>query len=571
MSLFRRWNKNIAHIVSAKGEAIDIGRTRLKIIRSLCLVLFAFVIIRVGDLTLLQTPQEPVNDYITSKADGIFERRDIIDRNGVLLATTLEVASLYADPTLIDNKAYIANQLQQILKIDNPLDKLDKKGRFIWIKRGITPDEHYAINALGSPGLAFRTETRRFYPQGDKAAHLVGYTSVDGKGLAGIELQYNSVLQKASAQPLQLNMDVRVQYALAKSLKQQMRDFKAKAATGGVIDIETGEVIAAVSLPDFDPHHAGKATDNARFNRFAVGVYEMGSTFKLFSTAGYIQETGKSYSQTFDAREPLKEGRFTINDFHAEKRILTLPEVFIHSSNIGSALMGRGMGTKAMQDFYRDLGFMDRLDADFPSLAKPLTPKPWRDINTLTTAYGHGIAVSPLHVLQATATIVNGGMTPQLSFVKKPRDINAIQSRVLSASTAHKMRQLLRLNVTHGSGEKADVAGYMVGGKTGTSEKPSATGGYDKDKLLSSFIGVFPAHEPKYAILAILDEPQGNKKSFGFATGGWTAAPVVGNVIADMTRVMGMAPDMNAPDLTAGLDRYLKKDNPNFSPASFQQ
>lgn len=569
MRFINRWNKNIAHIVSAKGEALTVGRTRLKIIRSLCVILFALVIIRVGDLTLLQTPKEPTNNYQAVEDEGIFERSDIIDRNGVLLATTLQVASLYADPTLIDNKAFVANKLEDILKTENIAPKLNKKGRFVWIKRGITPDEHYAINMLGSPGLGFKTETRRFYPHGKNAAHLVGYTSIDGKGLAGIELSYNKELAQGR-DPIKLNMDVRIQYALAKSLRNQMAAFKAKAATGGIVDIETGEVIAAVSLPDFDPHHAGNANDNEKFNRFALGVYEMGSTFKLFSTANYIEATGRSFSQTFDARKPLKEGRFTINDYHAERRILTLPEVFIHSSNIGSALMGRAIGAKSMQDFYTDLGFMGPLKTDLPALGKPLTPNPWRDINTLTAAYGHGIAVSPLHVLQATATIANGGIVPQLSFANKPHDLNFLQTRVLTASTAHKMRQLLRLNVVDGSGKQADIAGYNVGGKTGTSEKSSA-GGYDKNKLLSSFIGVFPVDAPKYAVLAILDEPKGNKKSHGYATGGWTAAPVVGEVIADMTRIMGMAPNVNAPNMTAGLEQYIHDKDSGYSPASYQQ
>jgi len=569
MSFFNKWNKNIAHLVSAKGEALEIGRTRLKIIRSLCLILFAFIIIRVGDLSVLQTPQEPTAEYSITQNKDVYERSDIVDRNGVLLATTLQVASLYADPILIDNKAYIANQLEQILKIKNIAPKLDKKGRFVWIKRGITPDEHYAINALGSPGLDFRIETRRFYPQGRTASHLVGHTSVDGKGLAGIELEYNKQLSKG-IEPLKLNMDIRVQHALVKALNKQMSNFKAIGAVGGVIDIETGDVIAMASLPDFDPHHAGKADKNARFNRFGLGVYEMGSTFKLFSTAAYLQNSGRGFDKTFDAREALKEGRFTINDYHAEKRILTVPEVFIHSSNIGSALMGRAVGSKALKDFYSDLGLMDKIKTDFPALGTPLTPKPWRDINTLTAAYGHGIAVSPLHVLRATATIVNGGIMPPLHFAKKPRDINLLQSRVLSASTAHKMRQLLRLNVTDGSGKNADVTGYMVGGKTGTSEK-SVAGGYDKNKLLSSFIGVFPAHQPKYAVLAIIDEPKGNKKSQGYATGGWTAAPVVGDVIADMTRVLGLSPVLEDTNLTAGLDRYLHENDGNYSPASFSR
>lgn len=570
MSLFNRWNKNIGLLISAKGEAMTIGRTRLKIVRSICLFLFALIIIRVADLTVIQTPREPTTDYhASSQTEGLFERGDIVDRNGILLATTLQVPSLYADPTLINNKDYIAQKIQDILKIDIT-EKLQKPGRFVWIKRGLTPDEHYKINALGSPGLGFRTETRRFYPQGENAAHLVGYTSVDGNGLAGVELYYNDQLKKGT-DTLELAMDTRIQYALAKSLRNQMATFKAKAAIGGVIDIETGDVIAAVSLPDFDPHHAGNATNDERFNRFAVGVYEMGSTFKLFSTANYIEETGNPYSTTFDAREPLKIGRFTINDFHAEKRILNLPEVFIHSSNIGSALMGRAIGAQSMQNFYRDLGFMDKITTDFPALGTPIIPNPWREVSTLTAAYGHGIAVSPLHVLKAAATVANGGISPQIHFAKESRDINQIQTRIMSASTAYKMQQLLRLNVTNGSGTRADVAGYNVGGKTGTSEK-SVAGGYSKSKLLSSFIGVFPVDAPKYAILAILDEPIGNKKSFGFATGGWTAAPVVGQVITDMTRILGIPPAVNVPNMTAGLDKYINHEiKGGISPVNLPQ
>lgn len=571
MSLFNKWNSNIAHIVSAKGEALEIGRTRIKIVRSICLVLMALVVIRLFDLSVIQKPHEPDRDYSMSANDKIIERADIVDRNGVLLATTLQVASLYADPTLIENKAFIAKELQDILKINDVGEKLAKKGRFVWIKRGITPDEHYQINALGSPGLGFRAETRRFYPQGENAAHLVGYTSVDGSGLAGMELEYDERLKKGG-EALVLSTDVRVQYALAKSLRNKMEKFNAKAATGGVVDIETGEVIAAVSLPDFDPHHAGDASGDARFNRFALGVYEMGSTFKLFSTANYLEETNQPFSATFDARKPLKQGRFTINDYHAEKRIMNLPEVFIHSSNIGSALMGQAIGTEAMRGFYKDLGLLDKVEVDFPATGAPLVPNPWRDLNTLTAAYGHGIAVSPLHVLQATASIVNGGTFVDLSFIKPTRQKDIIQNRVVSTATAHKMRQLLRLNVTNGSGKQADIAGYEVGGKTGTSEKVSAQGGYDTNKLMSSFIGVFPADAPRYAVLAILDEPQGIKETYGYATGGWTAAPAVGEVVADMTRIMGIAPDIYDSNLTAGLDHYIiPAESSGYSPASYTQ
>jgi cell division protein FtsI (penicillin-binding protein 3) len=566
MSLLNRWNKNISTLISARGEVLYVGRTRLRIVQSLCLLLFALVLIRLGDLTLMQAPNEPNVDRRHASVQSM-ERADIVDRNGVLLATTLQVQSLYADPTLIENKPFVTQQLETILGVSGVADKIDRKGRFVWIKRGLTPDEHFKVNALGIPGLAFRTETRRFYPQGNLSSHLVGYTSVDGRGLAGMELKYDDRLAQGG-EALPLNMDVRVQHALVKSLRLQMDDFNALAAMGGVVDIQTGEIVAAVSLPDFDPHHAGKAGKEELRNRFAQSVYEMGSTFKLFSTANYIEKTGKPFSKTFDAREPLKEGRFTINDYHAEKRILTLPEVFIHSSNIGSALMGRTIGSENMQKFYTDLGFMDKMDVDFPGNPKPLTPRPWRDVNTLTASYGHGIAVTPLHVLQAAATIANNGVRPTLSFAKDAQH-DPIQSRVLSASTAYKMRQLLRLNVTDGSGKQADVAGYMVGGKTGTSEK-AGKGGYDKDRLLSSFLGVFPVDNPRYAVLAVLDEPKGNKKSYGYATGGWTAAPVVGDVISDMTRILGMMPNPKAPNLTSGLSRYLKKEN-TITPASYQR
>lgn len=566
MTFLRRLNVRVAHIVGAKGQTLEIARARLAILGIFCLLLFAVVVIRVGDLSILQKPSEPETDQVAFTALESHERADIVDRNGVLLATTLQVPSLYVDPSMVSNKTDLAEKLAGILKTENAEDltrKFSKKGRFVWVKRGLTPKEHYAVNALGHPALGFRTETRRFYPQGALAAHLVGYTSIDGKGLAGVERFYNGQLRQGG-DPIKIAMDVRLQHSMSKALKENMRAFNAKAATGGIVDIETGEIIAAVSLPDFDPHHAGSADKNALFNRFSLGVYEMGSTFKMFSTAAYIEETGRPFSHTFDARKPLKQGRFTINDYHAQKRIMTLPEVFIHSSNIGSAMMGQQIGTDAMRDFYRDLGLLDKLDIDLSENGKPLVPQPWRDINTMTAAYGHGIAVTPLHVLRATAALVNGGVVPDLHVAKVNKGgSDDIQSRVLSASTAHKMRQLLRLTVTHGTGGKAGVEGYVVGGKTGTSEKATANG-YDKHKLLSSFVGVFPANAPRYAVIAILDEPKGNKSSYGYATGGWTAAPVVANVIGDMGRILGISPVIeSAPEvagLTAGMDRYLTEE-----------
>lgn len=563
MTFLRRLNIRVAHIVGSKGQALEVARARLAVLSVFCLLIFAIVLIRLGDLAVLQNPSEPETDTVTFSALESYERADIVDRNGVLLATTLQVSSLYVDPTMVYDRQDLVRKLSDILKTESEDDlnkKLSRKGRFVWLKRGLTPREHYAVNSLGHPALGFRTEFRRFYPQGKMAAHLVGYTSIDGTGLAGAERFYDDELKQGGA-PLQLAVDIRLQHSLSKALYNQMRKFRAKAAAGGVIDIETGEVIAAVSLPNFDPHHAGSADKDALFNRFSLGVYEMGSTFKMFSTAAYIEETGRSFGHKFDVREPLKEGRFTINDYHAQKRIMTLPEVFIHSSNIGSAMMGQQIGTQALRDFYRDLGLLDRLNIDIAENGTPLVPNPWRNINTMTASYGHGIAVTPLHVLRATAALVNGGIVPDLRIRKVSKSqATDIQSRVLSAATAHKMRQLLRLTVTHGTGGKAAVEGYVVGGKTGTSEKATAQG-YDHKRLLSSFVGVFPAHAPRYAIVTILDEPNGIKETYGYATGGWTAAPVAAQVIADMGRILGIMPvsesSSEVAGLTTGLDRYL--------------
>jgi len=565
MTFLRRLNVHVAHIVGAKGQVLETARARLAALSVFCLLLFAVILIRVGDLTLLQKPSEPKTDHMAITELESHERADIIDRNGILLATTLQVPSLYVDPFMVPDPVDLAKKLAVIFKwrsTDDLIEKLTRKKRFVWIKRGITPREHYMVNALGHPALGVRTELRRFYPQGKMAAHLVGYTNIDGDGSAGAERFYNDVLAQGG-EPLQLAVDIRLQHSLVKALSDRMSAFHAKAAMGGIIDIETGEILAAVSLPDFDPHHAGNADEDALFNRFSLGVYEMGSTFKMFSVAAYIEETGHPFHYTFDVRKPLEESGYAIGDYHGKERIVTLPEVFIHSSNIGAALMGQQMGTRVMQDFYRDLGLFDRLGVDIAEKGTPLVPNPWREINTLTASYGHGISVSALHVLRATAALVNGGIVPDLYFKKmgkvKPDNI---QNRVLSASTSHKMRQLLRLSVTNGTGRKANVEGYVVGGKTGTSEKVvSKAKGYDKNKSLSSFVGVFPVHSPRYAIIAILDEPKGNKESYGYATGGWTAAPVVAQVIADMGRILGMAPiDESAPvvaGLTAGMDRYL--------------
>ena len=323
------------------------------------------------------------------------------------------------------------------------------------------------------------------------------------------------------------------------------------------MDASTGEVLAAVSLPDFKPHHYQEAKEQSQFNRYSQGVYELGSVFKIFSTAAMIEKKDVKIGQHFDVREPIKVGRFQIRDYHPEGRVLTLPEVFIHSSNIGSAMMGQAIGTQELKDFYRDLGLLKAPEFGVSEVGKPLIPSPWREVNTLTASYGHGIAVSPLQLVAATSSILNGGVLVEPKIVKSIDQKNDGVLRVVSPETSHRMRQLLRLAVTQGTGGKADVAGYLVGGKTGTAEKPGR-GGYNRKRLISSFLGAFPMNDPRYVVFAMVDEPQGSKATYGYATGGWVGAPTVARIVSSMVSILGISPIEEKEKFESTLMRYVK-------------
>lgn len=557
-------------IDGTRGSALDMVRGRLVIVSAAFALLYILIAARMFDLTILQG--ELQRDQMLSAAAPIVapepeaRRADIVDRNGVLLATSLQTPSLYADPAMVASPAQAARALSTALpdmRYDDVLQKLQRKGRFVWLKRNLTPEEQYKVLMIGEPGFAFRTENRRIYPQGELAAHMVGFTNVDGGGLAGVERSYNKLLA-AGGKPLSLSLDIRLQHILRREITAQMKQFSGTGAAGIIMDVANGEILAAVSLPDFDPHAPSAADDAEIFNRMTLGVYELGSTFKLFSTAALLEKNGGRLDQTFDARESLVRGRFKINDYHAEKRVLTVPEVFMVSSNIGAALMGEYVGTEGLQEFYRDLGFLEPSPLTIDEVGKPLYPQPWRDLNTLTASYGHGIAVSPLQLATAAATVLGDGtlVTPTLVLggdsSQKKRDM-----RVISPQTAHRLRQLMRLVVTEGTGKGADVPGYRVGGKTGTAEQPGR-GGYNRKKLISSFLGVFPSDEPRYIVYVMVQDPKGTAASHGYATGGWVGAPAVRNIVEAMGPMMGVKPmnPVTTPDVSAGLKQYIKASAP---------
>ncbi|NNE85349.1 MAG: penicillin-binding protein 2 [Alphaproteobacteria bacterium] len=544
---------------SAQTKALDVARTRLLVGGALLAAAFLVVGVRLVDVTIFSDTGPSRQASARSIAvEKRMDRADILDRNGVLLATSLKTASLYGNPTLIVDPKAAARALVGVLPELSEAEvtqKLSSKGEFIWLRRHITPRQQYEVNRLGFPGFQFREEERRVYPLGSLAAHVVGFTGDDNDGLTGIESSFEETLTQRH-EDVTLSLDIRVQQILHRELSAQIEKFSAIGGSGIVFDVRTGEVISLVSLPNFDPHEKRKKNTeeakNARFNRTTLGVYELGSVFKIFNHAIALETGAAKLNSIYDARKPIRAHGFTISDFHAEKRWLTVPEIFTYSSNIGSAKMALDFGTAVQRKFLTDLGLMRRSSIELPEQARPLFPAQWTDLSTMTISYGHGISVSPLHAVTAVAAVVNGGILLPATLIR--RDEPPRGERVISAQTSEAMRKLLRLVVENGTGRNADAPGYLVGGKTGTAEKPGK-GGYKRKALISSFIGVFPMNAPRYVVMAQLDEPKGIKESYGYATGGWTAAPVVGKVISQVAPLLGLAPiDEGAPDIQRALE-----------------
>lgn len=570
MRLAHRLRRNAVKLEGEKSSALDLARGRLVVMSGAFILIYMVFAVRAFDLAVIQghrassaqgpefaQMQDPESENVP-----VVRRADILDRNGALLATTLKTASLYADSVLIADPKNTAEKLVQVfpdLQYGDVLQKLQSGRRFTWLKRNVTPEQQYKVLEIGEPGLEFREAYRRFYPQGELTSHLVGYGSIDFQGLSGIERSFNNYLNEGH--DLKLTIDIRLQHALRREVLKAMKTFEAPAATGAIMDVTTGEILAGVSLPDFNPHDPGEASDAEIFNRLTLGAYELGSVFKIFSVAAFFERHDVPMSTTFDASEPIRMGGYTIHDYHAKDRVLSIPEIFMYSSNIGSALMGQSVGTEGLRGFYKDLGLLDTLDFEVREVARPQVPSPWREINTLTASYGHGVATTPLQLLSGVSSIVNGGylVKPTLVMHEETDMPQKEDIRVVSAKTAQRMRQLLRLVVTDGTAKKAEVAGYRVGGKTGTAEK-LVNGHYDNKKKISSFVGVFPMDEPRYAVFVMVDEPKGQKQTWGYATGGWVAAPAVANIIASMAAILGIPPAPgNAPENHFGesLKKYV--------------
>jgi cell division protein FtsI (penicillin-binding protein 3) len=488
-------------------------------------------------------------------------RPDILDRNGEILATDVRVPSLYAEPRrLID-----VDEAVELLTADLPdldanelRERLSSKRGFVWLKRDITPEQQHEIYHQGLPGIGFLNENKRDYPNGPEVSHLIGHVNIDNQGIAGMEkwldthglaaLHMAGLATDRLQNPVQLAVDLRVQHALRDELVAARAKFKALAAAGVVLNVRTGEVVAMVSEPDYDPNNPREALDPTRINRLTTGVYEMGSTFKAFTIAMALDSGRFTLKSSFDAHGPMHVGRFQIHDFEPENRMLTIPEIFTYSSNIGAARTALAMGVDAHKAFLKKMGQLDRLRTELPESAEPIVPRHWGELNTITIAFGHGLSVAPLQALMGVGALMNGGLLIPPTFLKRTQEeARALAKQVVKPETSEMMRYLMRLNVEKGTARKADVPGYYIGGKTGTADKV-INGRYSKSSVLTDFMAVIPADQPHYLLLIMLDDPKVLPETHGFKTSGWNAVPVGGAVVARIAPLLGIEPRLNLPD-----------------------
>jgi cell division protein FtsI (penicillin-binding protein 3) len=492
------------------------------------------------------------------------ERADIVDREGHPLARTIDAWTIALHPKkVIGNKLELARALARIMPERDEVqyfELLKSSKTFIYLRRRAAPSLVEAANALGEPGLAIQREPDRLYPQTSLAAHVLGYTDPDGHGVAGVEKHFDQQLSDPARRdkPLVLSISSRFQQALEHELLAAMQEFSAVGAAGTIMDIHTGEVLAMTSLPQLNPNAAGQGSDLARFNRITSGVYELGSTFKPFTVA-MAMDAGvvKSMGQMYNCSNGLRVGRFTITDTHPFNRPCSVAEIMKESSNIGTAQIAMQMGGEKQREFLKSMGFLEKLELELPERGRTLYPREWGDAATMTVGFGHGIAVTPMHLATGYAALFNGGIYRPATLLKVDRNHAAPKGRrVFTEQTSYKMRALLRLVVTEGTGKKADAPGYRVGGKTGSAEKY-----HNRSLLVTSFAGVFPMDEPRYVIVAMLDEPKATAKTYGFRTAGWNVAPVIGRTVSRIAPMLGVRPDKSRePNLSEVLP-FVRKES----------
>jgi cell division protein FtsI (penicillin-binding protein 3) len=525
------------NLYSLSTLSLRLTKQRILFIVSIFLILFMLIAVRLARVMVFNAKADEEHGF--ENAIPVISRADITDRNGVIVATSLPTVSLYACPHEIINPEESAGKIADVFR---ELDRADLTGKlssgkkFLWIKRNLSPTQQQAVLNQGVPGMHFMRTEHRVYPDGSLLAHVIGGTDIDNIGISGIEKVFDESL-RGSTEPLKLSLDVKIQYAVRDELQKGIKKFGALGGAAVVMKISTGEITALVSLPDFDPNKSSDPRTREHFNMVTSSAVEPGSSAKIFNTAMAL-ETGKiTPFTTFDARFPLKVGRFTVNDFHGLGTFLSVEEILKYSSNIGSAKIALAVGAAAQKNFFERLGLLDPISCELSETQRPIYPHRWTDITCVTVSYGHGIAISPLHMITAVSGIINDGILNNPTLLKRETPLPG--KRVVSKKTSDIMKALMRINVTGGTNRLVEVPGYCIGGKSGTAEKQKH-GRYVKNKNYTGFVGVFPMTDPKYAVYLLLDEPKGIPETRGYRTGGWNAAPVCGCIIKRIGAMLGI-------------------------------
>ncbi|WP_292407650.1 penicillin-binding protein 2 [Mesorhizobium sp.] len=552
--LTRRAKSEDGSIVVEGARKATGGKGRTRIVMTMA-VFFGIYSTITGRLVYLGFQNPDLSGGPQSRVTA--SRPDIVDRNGEVLATDIKTASLFAEPRRIVDADEAIEKLATVLpEIDyeQTYNKLKSGAGFVWLQRQLTPKQQSDIMQLGIPGFGFRTEKRRFYPAGETSSYIVGLTNVDNQGISGMEkyideqglsdLQASGLAVAKDLKPVRLSIDLRVQHIVRDEVATGMEKYRAIAAGAVVLNIKTGEVMAMASVPDFDPNNPYNAQDKDRLNRMSAGLYEMGSTFKSFTTAMALDSGKITLESRFDASRPIRIGRQTIHDFHGKARVLSVPEVFIYSSNIGSAKEAEAVGIEGHREFLHRLGVLEKMQTELPEVARPTEPKVWKQVNSITIAFGHGVSTTPLQTAVGCAALLNGGYLMDPTFLTRTQEqAMSVAKKVVNDKTVEGMRYLYALNAEKGSGRGARVPGYRVGGKTGTAEKV-VNGRYSKEKNFNAFVAAFPMDDPQYIVLTIADEPKPEKPGMG-GTAASNAGVMAANIIRRSASMLGVKPDFS--------------------------
>ena len=515
---------------------------RIVIGAGLCIAAFALVGLRLVDVTVMRGPVS------AGLADhGTIPRADLTDRNGELLARDLPVKDLYARPHVFWDKQQAAHDLAAATGADAARLEAgfnNAKHPYVLVARQLTPDQQAKVMKLGLPGLEFDASAKRYYPDARAAAQLLGVTDPDNNGLSGLEMGLEKQIHAQPGGQVATSIDMRVQYILAHETEEARETFGAKAAGGIVMDVNSGEVIAMISVPDFDPNARHLAGGDSTRNVMAQDVYELGSVFKIFSfSLAFEDHTIKSLDEIFPIGQGLKVGKFTIHEAEHMPATLAARDILAQSSNIGTAQIAMRSGGTRQKQFLDGLGLLKAMKSELPETARPLYPRSWGTIETATVGFGQGISVSPLSFVAAAASVVNGGRRITPTFVKQAPGADNRGEQVIKPETSAQMRDLLRYVVTNGSGRRADLPGYDIGGKTGSAQVPGPGGRYIPHALRTSFFAAFPVHNPRYVVFVLLDQPHGTKETGGFALAAYTAVPAAAKVISRIAPLLGVPND----------------------------